>query len=168
MSLSFVLLATVAVADTLTLRDGRRITGTIVSIAERMITFKDQRGVTHRYDAKQVDSITFTPSAGRNAEMPPARRFETLPSGTDLDLRTSEDVGTSTARLNQTYAAVVDLDIVGDSKDAHAIGGCAGAGRATSAIACSMNGAGVGAAAWRCVGGSMYDLMTRNRQPDKS
>jgi hypothetical protein len=95
MGLSFVLLATMAVADTLTFRDGTRITGTIVSIAERMITFRDQRGVSHRYDANQVDSITFTPSAGRNAEMPPARRFET-------------------------------------------------------------------------VGGSMYDLMTRNRQPDKS
>jgi hypothetical protein len=150
MSLSFVLLATVALADTLTLRDGSRITGTIVSIAERIITFRDQRGVAHRYDANQVDSITFTPSAGRNAEMPPARRFEPLPSGTDLDLRTSEDVGTSTAPVNQSYAAVVDLDIVGDSKHAHVIGGGAGADRATGAIAYGQNGA--GAAAWRCVG----------------
>jgi hypothetical protein len=42
-----------------------------------------------------------------------SRRFEILPSGTELTVRTSEDIDSSSAVVNQTFSAIVERDIVG-------------------------------------------------------
>ena len=51
MSLCVVSLTAIASADTLVMRDGTRITGTVVSIAARTITFRHADGVSRRYPA---------------------------------------------------------------------------------------------------------------------
>src|SRR5260370_1495459 len=45
------------------------------------------------------------------------RRQRTAPSGTELAVRTSEDIDSRTARANQTFSAIVEHDIIGDSND---------------------------------------------------
>src|SRR5438876_2357614 len=65
-SLCVVSLAATASADTLVLRDGTRVPGTIVSIAARMIMFEDSSGISHRYSANEVASLEFTSTERRN------------------------------------------------------------------------------------------------------
>jgi len=65
-SLCVVSLAAIASADTLILRDGTRVPGTIVGIAARMITFEDSSGILRRYSANEVASLEFTSTERRN------------------------------------------------------------------------------------------------------
>src|ERR1043166_6369859 len=92
-AVGMVSLAAGASADSLILRDGTRISGRVVSVAARTITFEDAAGVQRRYTTTQVDALEFTPTNQRNASVGTSdsgRRFETLPSGTELTVRTSE------------------------------------------------------------------------------
>ena len=65
--LGVLLLALAASADTLILRDGARISGRLVGVAARIITFEDASGVTHRHPADEVAALEFAPGRGRNA-----------------------------------------------------------------------------------------------------
>jgi hypothetical protein len=118
MSLCVVSLAVIASADTLILTDGTRVPGRVVSVAARTITFEDTAGVSRRYNANQVDALEFTPASPNAAvgTSGSSRRVETLPSGTELTVRTSEDIDSSTAVVNQTFSAVVERDILGESE----------------------------------------------------
>jgi len=110
--------ASLASADTLTLKNGTRIPGTVVSVAARTITFRDGSGVSRRYYATQVDTIEFSTPAAGNAAVGTAgstRRIEMVPSGTELTVRTSEAIDSSTAVVDQTFAAIVERDIRGGS-----------------------------------------------------
>ncbi len=118
MSLCVVSLAAIASADTLIMRDGTRVPGRVVSVAARTITFEDASGVSRRYNANQVDALEFTLASQRNAAVGTSgssRRLEVLPSGTELTVRTAEDIDSSTAVVNQTFSAIVEHDILGES-----------------------------------------------------
>jgi hypothetical protein len=118
MALCMVSLAAVASADSLILRDGTRISGRVVSVAARTITFEDASGVQRRYNADQVDALEFRATGQPNTAVGTtlsSRRFETLPSGTELTVRTSEDIDSSTAVVNQTFSGIVERDIRGES-----------------------------------------------------
>ena len=125
MSIGVVSLASVASADTLIMRDGTRVSGRVVSVAARTITFEDSSGVSRRYNASQVDALEFTQPIQRNgavgtggsgrADTSGRRRMEMLPSGTDLTVRTAEVIDSSTAVVDQTFSAVVERDILGAS-----------------------------------------------------
>jgi hypothetical protein len=118
MSLCVVSVAAIASADTLVLTDGTRVQGRLVSVTARTITFEDSAGVARRYDADRVDAIEFATSTRHDAAVGTggsSRRIETLPSGTALTVRTSEDIDSSTAVVNQTFSAVVERDILGES-----------------------------------------------------
>ena len=65
-SLCVVSIAAIASADTLVLRDGTRVPGTLVSIAARVITFEDSAGVSQRYGTNEVASLEFTSTERRN------------------------------------------------------------------------------------------------------
>jgi hypothetical protein len=104
MSLGVVSLAAIAAADTLILKDGTRVPGRVVSVAARTITFEDASGVSRRYNANQVDALEFRPASRPNAAVGTSgssRRLEVLPSGTDLTVRTAEEIDSSTAVVNQ-------------------------------------------------------------------
>lgn len=118
MGLYVVSLAAISSADTLIMRDGTRVSGRVVSVAARTITFEDAGGVPRRYNANQVDALEFTPASQRNAAVKTSvgtRRLETLPSGTELTVRTAEDIDSSTAVVDQTFSAIVERDILGES-----------------------------------------------------
>jgi hypothetical protein len=118
MALCAVSVGAIASADSLILRDGTRISGRVVSVAARTITFEDASGVARRYNANQVDALEFTPANQPNAAVGTSgssRRFEMLPSGTELAVRTAEDIDSSTAVVNQTFSAIVERDILGES-----------------------------------------------------
>ena len=113
-------LTAIASADTLILRDGTRVPGRVVSVAARTITFEDASGVSRRYNANQVDALEFTSASPTNGAVGTSgsgssRRLETLPSGTELTVRTAEDIDSSTAVVDQTFAAIVERDILGES-----------------------------------------------------
>ena len=78
MSLSVLSLGAIASADTLILRDGTRVTGTVVNIVERTITFEDDRGVSRKYSEKEVDSLVFTSSNLERAASANSGRLEGL------------------------------------------------------------------------------------------
>lgn len=121
MSLCVVSLTAVSSADTLILRDGTRVPGKVVSVAARTITFEDASGVSRRYNANQVDALEFAAASQRNAvgtsgiSGTSARRLVSLPSGTELTVRTAEDIDSSTAVVDQTFSAIVERDILGES-----------------------------------------------------
>lgn len=117
-SLCVVSLAALASADALILRDGTRVPGRVVSVAARTIVFEDTAGVSRRYNANQVDALEFSPANQQDAAVGTSgssRRFEMLPSGTELTVRTSEAIDSSTAVVNQTFSAVVERDLLDDS-----------------------------------------------------
>ncbi|OFW03784.1 MAG: hypothetical protein A3I61_16140 [Acidobacteria bacterium RIFCSPLOWO2_02_FULL_68_18] len=119
MIICLVSLAAVASADTLILRNGTRVNGRVVSIAERTITFEDGSGVSRRYNADRVDALEFTLPSQRDAAArtgSSSPRFEVLPAGTELTVRTAEEIDSSTAVVDQTFSAVVERDILGESE----------------------------------------------------
>ena len=89
MSLFVVSLATVVSADTLVLRDGSRIEGTVLAIAGRTITFRHADGASHRYPTSRVNSLEFFSADRDNPRAAKARRLE-APAGTELVVRTAE------------------------------------------------------------------------------
>jgi hypothetical protein len=125
MSLCVLSVAAIAAGDTLILRDGTRLSGRVVSVAARIITFEDSSGVSRRYNANQVEAIEFTQTTRRNdvvgttgnrAGAGSTRRIEMLPSGTELTVRTAEAIDSSTAVVDQTFSAIVERDILGESE----------------------------------------------------
>src|SRR5947209_19782710 len=100
MGLCLMLLPVTVLADTLILSDGTRITGLVVSVASRMITFEDSTGVSRRYSANQVDSLLFS-STRRGGTRGDVARLESLPNGTEIQVRTVEDNESSTAGVDQ-------------------------------------------------------------------
>ena len=118
MSVCVVSLAAIASADTLILRDGTRLSGRVVSVAARTITFEDTSGVSRRYNADRVDALEFTLASQRTAAARTGSnspRLEVLPAGTELTVRTAEDIDSSTAVVDQTFSAIVEHDIRGES-----------------------------------------------------
>jgi len=89
MSLCVVSLATVVSADTLVLRDGSRIEGTVLAIAGRTITFQHADGTSRRYPTFQVQSLEFFSADRDNPRAASARRLET-PAVTAPVVRTVE------------------------------------------------------------------------------
>jgi len=84
MGIGVVSLAAVVSADTLILRDGERISGRVIGVAARIITFEDASGVAHRHTADEVAALEFSSGRGRNAAIGTtdgARSLEGHPGG---------------------------------------------------------------------------------------
>jgi len=99
-----------------------------VSMASRTITFRTASGVSRRYDANEIDALEFTQTGERDSVFMGAnqresavgtsgnsRRREGLPTGTELTVRTAEVIDSSTAVVDQTFSAIVERDIRGES-----------------------------------------------------
>lgn len=114
MSLCVVCLAAVASSDTLILRDGTRVEGTVVGIAARTITFRHAGGESRRYPTSQVESLEFLSAERANPEAPNSHRLE-APAGTVLVLRTVEVIDSRYAGADQIFSALVQQDVFGDA-----------------------------------------------------
>ena len=101
MSLFVVSLATLVSADTLVLRDGSRIEGTVLAIAGRTITFRHADGASRRYPTSRVSSLEFFSADRDNPRAAKARRLE-APAGTELVVRTAETKDATSRSLHRS------------------------------------------------------------------
>ena len=115
MSLCVVCLAAVASSDTLILRDGTRVEGTVVGIAARTITFRHAGGESRRYPTSQVESLEFLSAERANPEAPSNHRLD-APAGTELVVRTVEMIDSRYAGPDQIFSAIVEQDVFGESE----------------------------------------------------
>ncbi|HET9995148.1 MAG TPA: hypothetical protein VFQ18_07070 [Candidatus Acidoferrum sp.] len=113
-----------ALGDTLVLQDGTRISGTLVRRTSTTISFKNSRGVVHRYQASQVQNVEL--SSARNTAYRQARNNgssnndnqpELLPAGTQLVILTNEAIDSKTAASNQLYSGQVDQDVIDNTNE---------------------------------------------------
>lgn len=122
--LFLVMLPGTALSDTLVLQDGTRISGVLVKRTPGTITFKNSRGVVHRYKASDVQNVELTSprqasynatrnqGASNNDHQP-----EVLPAGTQLVILTNEAIDSKTASSNQLFSAQVDQDVIDSSNE---------------------------------------------------
>ena len=110
MSLSMVSLAAISSADTLVMRDGTRVEGTVVGIASRTIMFRHADGVTRRYPTSQVEALEFVSAERANPRAVNGRRLD-APAGTELDVRTVEMIDSRKRGADQHFSAIVELDV---------------------------------------------------------
>ena len=107
MSLGVVSLAAIVSADTLVMRDGSRVEGTVLAIAGRTITFQHADGVSRRYPTSRVQSLEFISADRANPRAVNGRRLE-APAGTELVVRTVETIDSKIAESDQIFSAIVE------------------------------------------------------------
>ncbi len=110
MSLCVVSLAAISSADTLIMRDGTRVQGTMVGFAARTVTFRRADGVSRRYPTSQVESLEFLSADRTNPRAVSGRTLE-APAGTELVVRTVETIDSRNAGADQVFSAVVEQDV---------------------------------------------------------
>ena len=89
MSLCVLSLATLSTADTLVMRDGTRVQGTVTGITGRTITFRDVNGTSRRYSTTQVEALEFLSAERANPRAVNSRRLQ-APAGTELRIRVAD------------------------------------------------------------------------------
>ena len=114
MSLCMVSLAAMSSADTLIMRDGTHVEGTVMGIAARTITFRHADGVSRRYSTSQVEALEFLSAERANPRAVTGRRLE-APAGTELVVRTVETIDSRTAGPDQIFSAIVEQEVTNDS-----------------------------------------------------
>ena len=113
-SLCVVSLASLSSADTLILRDGTRVEGTVMGFAARTITFRHADGVSRRYAASRVEALEFLSAERANPRTVREHSLE-APSGTELLARTVETIDSRNAGADQTFSAIVERDVTNAS-----------------------------------------------------
>jgi hypothetical protein len=114
MCLCVVSLAAISSADTLIMRDGTRVQGTVVSIASRTITFRHADGVPRRYSTSQVQSLEFFSADRANPRAARSHRLE-APAGTELVVRTVETIDSRNSGADQIFSAIVEQAVANAS-----------------------------------------------------
>ncbi len=114
MSLCLLLASAVSSADTLIMRDGTRVQGTVVGIAGRTITFRHADGVSRRYTTSQVESLEFLSAERANPRAVSSRKLE-APAGTELVVRTVERIDSRNGGADQTFSAIVEQEVTNTS-----------------------------------------------------
>jgi len=135
---SWVLLALIPFtlsAATLILRDGSIVRGRFISGSGRIIVFQDDRGVRRQFDVDRIQNLQFSDNGSGNpyqrdrdsyrdrdqsndrntAYRESGNTWAVLPVGTEISVRTNEDINAQTAVEGRTYSAVIDREVVDDS-----------------------------------------------------
>ena len=123
-SLFLLTLPGTALGDTLVLRNGTRISGTLVNRTSTTTSFRNSSGVVHRYRASQVRNVELTSPrqttsrpVGNNGSSNNDHQPELLPAGTQLVILTNEAIDSKTASSNQLFSAQVDQDVIDSSNE---------------------------------------------------
>ena len=114
MSVCVVSVASIASADTLVLRDGTRVQGTVTGIAARTITFRHADGVSRRYPTSVVEALEFLSAERANPQAVSGSRRET-PAGTELVVRTVETIDSRNSGPDQIFSAIVEQAVADDA-----------------------------------------------------
>jgi hypothetical protein len=111
-------------SDTLVLQNGTRISGVLVRRTSGTITFKNSRGVVHRYKASQVQDVQLTSKhqisynpSGNYGTSNNDHQPELLPAGTQLMILTNEAIDSKATASNQLFSAQVDQDVIDSSNE---------------------------------------------------
>ncbi len=107
-------------ADVLKLKSGASVQGTLISANSREIVFLGADGAQKSYSINNVSSLTFAPPAA-NASKPaaqPAAAVVTVPTGTQITVRTIDAIEGKTAKAGARYRASVDDPVMIGSKTA--------------------------------------------------
>jgi hypothetical protein len=108
-------------SDTITLRDGTRVSGTFIGSTGRTITF-EENAVRRQYDLSQVQSVDFDPTlAARRTETSSPRYADrgsrvnadgrAIPAGAEISVRTNEEIQSTTATSGRTFSGIVERDV---------------------------------------------------------
>jgi len=106
-------------ADTLELTNGQKIEGTLVGRSDVSVKF-EVNGITTTYDEKDVKNITFGPSQQKTkkttdtaqaGESPAVTDTITVPSGTQLMVRTKEPLDSSRQKAGHKFTAMLEADL---------------------------------------------------------
>lgn len=103
-------LAAISSADTLIMRDGSRVEGTLVGFATRTITFRHADGVSRRYATSQVEAVEFVSAERANPRAVSGLDLE-APAGTELVVRTTETIDSRNVGADQAFSAVVERGV---------------------------------------------------------
>jgi hypothetical protein len=107
--------ATLSSADTLVMRDGTRVVGTVVGIAGRTITFRHADGTSRRYPTSQVEALEFLSAERANPNAVGSHRVE-VRAGTELVVRTVEMIDSRNSMADQIFSAIVEQDVDSDAR----------------------------------------------------
>ena len=111
-----------AFADTVILKNGTRFQGAHVTQSSRKsVSFRDQRGRSHRYAMSSVRSVQLgtssTPQFGRRATVLSGGSnssgvSRTIATGTEISVRNTDPIDSKTAQAGQKFFASIDKDIL--------------------------------------------------------
>jgi len=132
--LAVISVAGTACGDTLMLWNGTRYEGTVIAASSVSgVSFKDQTGARRQFALKDIRSIEFGPPANRagsqatgtmsaasatGAAATPAASatvVRTIPSGTEIAVRTNEAINSKAAAVDQKFSALVEQDVLDSS-----------------------------------------------------
>jgi hypothetical protein len=124
-------------AARLTLRDGTVVNGRFVSGSARIIVFQDDHGVGRQFDVDRVQDLEFNNNGNvnpyeRDRDAVPYREqprsnyrdspgldarniYAVLPVGTEVSVRTNEEINAQSAVEGRTYSAAIDRDVLDES-----------------------------------------------------
>jgi hypothetical protein len=101
-------------ADTLIMKDGPRIQGTVVGFAARTVTFRHADGASRRYPAGQIGALEFDAAERANRRAVGMGSFE-VPAGTELVMLTKYTIDLRDAGAGQTFSSAVEHDVTNAS-----------------------------------------------------
>lgn len=115
---AFVAAAVPLSADTLILRDGKKMDGTLMGATSRQIEFLPSSGKTIKVPIDQVDAVEFsTPpvvAAPKPAPPPAQRPAVILPAGLTFRIRTIDLIDVDVAKAGSKFPASIDDPIMID------------------------------------------------------
>jgi hypothetical protein len=111
--LAALLIQGVASADTLRLRSGRRVEGSLVSADNNQISFAGADGQPKTYAVSDVEAIAFAgPPPPPVAAPPPKPASVTVLAGTSLLVRMVDSLDTSKTKTGALFTATLDTNLV--------------------------------------------------------
>lgn len=96
--------------DTVTLRSGKVYSGKFTGADP--LAFKDNLGILYEFPRKDVESLVLSAAEVAQAQMPP-QGAKVIPTGTEIRIRTNENIDSENASPGQRFSAEV-LDAVLD------------------------------------------------------
>jgi hypothetical protein len=123
---------------TVTMTDGSRYRGALISKNASQMTFRGDNGATRTLDSRDIQSIRFgdvvtpptnhkrpapsepsytpaSPPSGPNRTSEPLPSKTIIPSGTQISVRNNAVIDSKTASAGQTFSAVIASDVIDDS-----------------------------------------------------
>lgn len=94
-----------ATTDTVTLRSGKFYSGKYTGADP--IAFKDDLGILYQFPRKDVESIVLSSAEVAQTRLAPPKNALVIPSGTEIHIRTNENIDSDHASPGQTFSAEV-------------------------------------------------------------